>query len=518
MPGGSSSGGSSRRDASWERKWEAMQADIEEHLALRESTSLPTIIAVPEVEPPALPAGLLPLELPPPPAGGEPTTEELLGGVFSSRRFDEAVTVSARRGSRGLSGRVRKPGTQQAVMPPPPEHGFAPPLRCEAGGDQGHSELRHSASGASSSHATPWTADDVLSPCALEGKQRNEPSTAASSSGSARNVQETASEPVDAMFEQAPDAEAATLQGALAAAELCVYKETLEQPAPATPRSERSAASGRSARSGGSSRSRRSGMTQAEVDEMRAMALEHNKSALREALLSLQTRWAKEMDELPAPEAPRLRQLLLQARNLREALSAVRAVEGASAGTVELALLLERCRARALLGVAIQGEDVPELRRALARAAALGLSVQLEQDLCDELEDRQLPWPQPTDDASASSGEGSEPPKDEASELRDEATAPPPQSRQAWWRRWLPWQRRRKAREEWDGEAGLLQAVQDHIKRGNEPLPHDLAMDLGLRSATPSPALRRGLPAAHETPLRPSQEDESPLTRVERTL
>jgi len=65
-------------------------------------------------------------------------------------------------------------------------------------------------------------------------------------------------------------------------------------------------------------------MTQAEFDEMRGMALEHSKRALREALLRLQTAWGQEISGLPPAEVARLRQRLRRAQNLKQALKAAR--------------------------------------------------------------------------------------------------------------------------------------------------------------------------------------------------
>ncbi|CAE8644727.1 unnamed protein product, partial [Polarella glacialis] len=272
----------------------------------------------------------------------------------------------------------------------------------------------------------------------------------------------------------------------------------------------------RSARSGASSR--RSGMTEAEVDEMREMAGERSRKALREALLLLRVLWAK--SQLPPAEAVSLRKRLRKAKTLRASLRAAKNVASAIAPlpwedrapevqladlqkeALELALAWERCRTRALIALAVLSSgSAGELRAALSPAAKLGLSVDLERDLCDELEALEARALQPSREPSeaslgASTGESG----DERRQLEEEPETPPPLIRRGWMS-WWPWSKTRQmAFSKWEGDEDLLQVVKDHVRRGNRPLPHELAVELGLAQPVEHPESRKDF--AETTPSR----------------
>lgn len=224
-------------------------------------------------------------------------------------------------------------------------------------------------------------------------------------------------------------------------------------------------------------------MTQAEFDEMRSMAFEHSSRALREALLRLQTAWGQEIPGLPPTEAARLRQRLSRAKGLKQAIKAAQGCSQPSSG-MQLALLWERCRVRAKIALAIKMDDSVALRSALALAEQLGLSVSLEQDLCDEMvdeEQRRLePVSRTISERSLASG-GEEGQATVGGEAAAKAAAPKPR----WWQRLAWWgssTRASRASKQWAGEEELLHAVQEHVKLGNAPMPHELAVDLGLNA------------------------------------
>jgi len=227
-------------------------------------------------------------------------------------------------------------------------------------------------------------------------------------------------------------------------------------------------------------------MTQAELDEMFDMAVERSRRALRESLLRLQQRWVEVVDGMPREEAAKFRNRLQRSTGLRGALRAAKGVSAESApGTLELALLWERCRTRGKLAIALETADINELRIALKRAAGLGLNVELEQDLLEELEEAAR---------GAISGSGrSTPVLPELESLEPHRTGDGPDiaavesvshTVEPWWQRWAWWRHPGRSKKTWKGEESLLRAVREHVERGSDPLPHELAADLGLRPSS----------------------------------
>jgi len=269
----------------------------------------------------------------------------------------------------------------------------------------------------------------------------------------------------------------------------------------------------RSARSAGSNASRRSGMTQAEVDEMREMALENSKKALREALQRLRTTWDKEASSMPSAEATRLRQRLSRGKDLKGTLKAARAPSAQSVGRLELGLLWERCRVRGSIARAIQLADYEALKKALDDADSLGLSVELEHDLCDELRDQEQRRLEPISrqtSARSRTADGALPEAEEGASVQERSTWEAGASQHRWWHRLQWWgPAGRAGRKPSSSEMDLQLAVQQHVHLGGMSVPHDLAIDLGLvePNAGPPPpqaALAAGLSAARQgqRPLR----------------
>merc|ERR1712129_413774 len=247
-----------------------------------------------------------------------------------------------------------------------------------------------------------------------------------------------------------------------------------------SPRSNASARSRYSAKSGASSRSRRSGMTQAELEEMLDMAVERSRRALQQALLLLQQSWVEVADSMPREETANFRKRLQRSAGLRGALRAAQAVSIES-GTcaLELALLWERCRTRGHLAIALETANIDELRIALKKAAALGLSVEVEKDLLEELEEathggisgRSTPILTETESPrNHITG-------DDAGIARVESMS---HTVMPWWQRLAWWRQPGQPKKTWKGEESLLRAVREHVERGSNPLPQELAADLGL--------------------------------------
>jgi len=255
-------------------------------------------------------------------------------------------------------------------------------------------------------------------------------------------------------------------------------------------------------------------MTQAEFEEMRTMALERSRVALCEALHALREVWSQRVANMPRAEAKRLRARLRRAHGLPQALAASKAAPSAQKEGLELALMWERCRVRALVALAVQLDRADLLRRALALAMPLGLSVEVESDLCAELEDREMTSRpvsrEPSEPASptdqySEGGWGSDGQQDD-SRSQTPRSPPPPRGRRWWplsWGHRGPWKK---------GDEGLLGVVQDHVKRGGKPVPHELAADLGLRASAKMVANTRQ-PGKGAT-VRQSLAEESPLSRA----
>lgn len=234
-------------------------------------------------------------------------------------------------------------------------------------------------------------------------------------------------------------------------------------------------------------------MTDAEIDEMCSMVLEQSKRALREAVALLEKAWTRCAAKAPREELARLRSNLGQSINLSQALQAARGAEFPQRRSLELALRWERCRVRALITLAVQIADPVSLEAALKLAAPIGLAIDLERELCDELTERADPGTAPSLLASKAGGgprvpklaldSGGETEEDEESPFGDllaRTAAVLAEGRPRWWHRF--WRPRPKP---WEGEAELLRVVREHVQRGNEPLPKELAADLGLGSAAP---------------------------------
>lgn len=274
---------------------------------------------------------------------------------------------------------------------------------------------------------------------------------------------------------------------------------------------------------------------------MYRIATNRSRQAFREALQALRDAWALLLLSAEPPEAPReaqraekraealaLRQRLGRSKNLRQALKAAREVAPSTpkAG-VEIALLWERCRVRAAIAEAIVVSDTAGLVRALAAARRLGLAVHCEEDLCRELEDREV---FPRLGRSSVNWEALDT-EDEEEEVHGAragaasaeavaAAAPRPRAKKkakakarstrrvGWWSRLLygtplreestsPTAPARQGGEllgaQWRGPRDdlLLQAARDHLNKaeGPAPVPHELAIDLGLLPLTPSPSL-----------------------------
>lgn len=234
-------------------------------------------------------------------------------------------------------------------------------------------------------------------------------------------------------------------------------------------------------------------MTDVEVDEMCAMVLEQSKRALRDAVALLEKAWARCAAKAPRQELARLRKQLGEANNLNQALQAARGAELAQRRSLELALRWERCRVRALITLAVQIADPISLGASLRLAEPIGLNIDLERELCDELAERADPATAPSLFApqaggrsrvprlALDSGDGAE--EDEEvpfGDLLSRTAAVLAEGRPRWWHRF--WRPRPKP---WEGEAELLRVVREHVQRGNKPLPKELAADLGLGSAAP---------------------------------
>jgi len=256
-------------------------------------------------------------------------------------------------------------------------------------------------------------------------------------------------------------------------------------------------------------------MTETEVLEMQAMVISRNQEDMRETLQRLQKKWSKEVSTLSGSDLARLRRALRHSTTLNGALRAVRSAASfsssasraqGSSGFVELAILWERCRVHGILAAAAAARDAPELRRALARAEAVGLAVEMEKDLCAELEEREAAPEEAAQEPSEapSSAPGSASPSEAGEGSPQEAevdamAAPPEHGRR--WERWLWWRRQPDdARSKWRRDTQLMHAVHDHIRRGNEPLPVELAIDLGLQPASPSLVQGRGVGTTSKAP------------------
>lgn len=243
-------------------------------------------------------------------------------------------------------------------------------------------------------------------------------------------------------------------------------------------------------------------MTQAELDEMLDMGVEISMRALREALLRLQQRWVEVVDSMPREEVTNFRKRLQRSIGLRGSLRAAQAVSTNSGmGAMELALLWERCRTRGQIVIALETANTDELRIALKKAATLGLNVEVEQDLLDELEEAarvgisgrstpmlseaESPKPHRTDDGAGTTAAKSMP----------RTTVP-------WWQRLAWWRQPAQPKKTWKGEESLLRAVREHVERGSDPLPQELAADLGLRPSNKEQTQRSRLQM---------QSDRSPL-------
>lgn len=538
------------KDRRWEAKWDAMQADIEDHAAASAAVLAPA---------PAPAPGRPPRGLPLPPEGAEeepqqgPTPEQLLCRLLAS---DAALDAAGRSAVR-QSGRA-DPGQQRhrrrgASAPAPAlvqrdlggggwltarpgaassSSGGGGPMAGAPTGQSRRGATAASGGGslwaggpigrsrwaAAASSGGPLAGVDFLSlasapkqpPAAGDGWAcpQNSLTRAPPPPGSSAESSRSREEPDGASSGEEVEKEGRSKEGtenaedsgtpSRASPAAACGEAAEEQPglsASESPQSGRSAASACSARTGASSRSRRSGMTQAEVDEMVNMAFERNRLALREALSRLQTRWVEVTCGMPRQEVARFRAGLCRAGDLRESLQAVRDVSDSAAG-MELALLWERCRVRGLLAVAIRTEDALDLRELLVLASSLGMSVDFEQDLLDELEEREgtrTPTRAPSISSSSSTGAPTE---------HSSAAHKPLQRAQGWWHWWPWWRQRGSGQGEWKGNGNLLRVTQDHIQRGNKPVPHELAIDLGLRASLPD--------------LTPSTvaKDESPPTRA----
>lgn len=119
-----------------------------------------------------------------------------------------------------------------------------------------------------------------------------------------------------------------------------------------------------------------------EVEEMRAMVLDHCKHRLRECHGRLRRRWRRVVAALPPHEASAPRSSLSQAPSLRDALGAARATSDVRA-SLALALLWERCRLRAEMALAVKLGRPGALRESIALAEDLGLAARMERDFCE---------------------------------------------------------------------------------------------------------------------------------------
>jgi len=222
-------------------------------------------------------------------------------------------------------------------------------------------------------------------------------------------------------------------------------------------------------------------MTQAELEEMLDIGVERSRCALKEALLRLQQRWVEVAGSMPREEALNLRRRLQRSTGLRGALRAAQAVSvECGMGALELALLWERCRTRGQLAIALETANIDELRAALKKAALLGLSVEVEEDLLEELDEatyggvsgRSTPiLPESESPGPHRSGDGA----------GTAVVGSMSRTVMPWWQRWAWWRQPSQPKKTWKGEESLLRAVQEHVERGSHPLPPELAADLGLR-------------------------------------
>lgn len=258
----------------------------------------------------------------------------------------------------------------------------------------------------------------------------------------------------------------------------------------------------RSVRSASSMGSRKSGMTESEIKEMRGMAAERGRVALREALSLLQVRWAA--TRLPEEHIERLRRRLRKTMTIDGSLRAARATQKKLAAdateeqreVLELALLWARCRVRAMLALAVRGTSA-ELAQALVPAERLGLSVDLEKNLLEELKAQEEATletalsrenSEPGDASATSEGEANA----EGASSSQVPDRPQQQSlspKRGWFHFW-PFRSRSnrdgRIKQKWEGDEQLLDTVKDHVRRGNRPVPAQLAAELGLQKATPS--------------------------------